>query len=73
MRFRMPVSAAFSERVMKVSSGFQCRSDEEIERIDELLKSNNRKHRGIAPRNRAKLRKFKDKQIQMGTVRWLSG
>lgn len=51
--------------VKKIVTSYQRRSAEEIGRITELLKANNRKRRGIAPRNRAKLRQFADKRIQM--------
>jgi hypothetical protein len=47
-----------------IARGFQCRSDEDIERISKLISSYNRKRRGIAPRNRAKLREFDDVRIK---------
>lgn len=49
---------------LKIARDFQCRSNEDLERITNLLKIYDRKRKGIAPRNRAKLRVFDAARIQ---------
>jgi hypothetical protein len=48
----------------KLAKDFQCRSEEDLERINELIAIHDCKRRGIAPRNRAKLRVFDEQRIQ---------
>lgn len=48
----------------KIAAQYQRRSSEDLERIAALIGTHNREHKGIAPRNRAKLRQFDDARIQ---------
>ncbi|MCR8828046.1 tyrosine-type recombinase/integrase [Pseudosulfitobacter koreensis] len=48
----------------KIAKEFQCRSKKDLKRIKKLIKIHDRKRRGIAPRNKAKLREFDDQRIQ---------
>lgn len=50
--------------VRKIAVDFQCRPEGETRRIQNLAERFTRKKRGIAPRNRAKLRKFDAQRIQ---------
>ncbi|SFK88742.1 Phage integrase family protein [Loktanella salsilacus] len=49
---------------LKIAKSFQCRSKKDLKRIRKLIKIHDRKRRGIAPRNKAKLREFDDQRIQ---------
>lgn len=49
---------------LKIAKSFQCRSKKDLKRIKKLIKIYDRKRRGIAPRNRAKLREFDERRIQ---------
>jgi len=48
----------------KIAKDFQRRPKEDLERISKLVSIHDRKRRGIAPRNRAKLREFDGCRIQ---------
>ncbi|EAQ04644.1 hypothetical protein OB2597_05160 [Pseudooceanicola batsensis HTCC2597] len=48
----------------KIAKGFQRRSKDDLVRIDNLVRIHDRKRRGIAPRNKAKLREFDEQRIQ---------
>ncbi|WP_252737728.1 tyrosine-type recombinase/integrase [Citreicella sp. C3M06] len=48
----------------KIAKDFQCRSKEDLDRISKLITIHDRKRRGLAPRNRAKLREFDECRIQ---------
>lgn len=48
----------------KIAKDYQCRPKEDLERISNLISIHDRKRRGIAPRNRAKLRQFDGCRIQ---------
>ncbi|MFU8865641.1 MAG: tyrosine-type recombinase/integrase, partial [Rhodobacterales bacterium] len=50
--------------VRKIAVDFQCRPEREVKRIENLAERYTNKKRGIAPRNRAKLRKFDAQRIQ---------
>lgn len=51
----------------KIARDFQCRSPEDLREIDDLVALHSTNQTGIAPRNKAKLRKFQDQRIQ-GTI-----
>lgn len=48
----------------KIAKDFQCRSKDDLARISKLIEIHDRKRRGIAPRNKAKLREFDELRIQ---------
>jgi len=48
----------------KLALGYVARSPEDIEKIDGHIKFYDRPHKGIAPRNRSKLKQFTDARIQ---------
>ncbi|EYD71423.1 site-specific integrase [Limimaricola hongkongensis] len=48
----------------KIARDFQCRSPEDLREIDDLVALHRADHAGIAPRNKAKLRRFNDQRIQ---------
>lgn len=48
----------------KIAKGYQCRSKKDLARISKLIEIHDRKRRGIAPRNKAKLREFDESRIQ---------
>lgn len=48
----------------KIGKDFQCRPKEDLARISKLISIHDRKRRGIAPRNKAKLREFDEHRIQ---------
>lgn len=48
----------------KIAKDFQGRSEEDLERISKLISIHAHRRRGIAPRNRAKLRAFDETRIQ---------